>query len=128
MAEAKDHLNALWTSARQAADAQVQIVALKATRIAVLGLFGMLGLAALVVFGICGLVLLNDTVAILLSGPGMPPWLSPLVRGVAYVALPAIGFGMLWHMFVGYGRVDSETEEERIRRKSKEALRAAELR
>ena len=104
-------LRAIWANAMEVLNAQCSIWALRTTRVAVLAGFGLLALAGLLVFLICGLVLLDHAFALLLSGPGIPVWVSPLVRGGLYFSVPAVLLFLAWHAAVGYGQVEKKEGE-----------------
>jgi len=116
------HLTQAWRSASEIAKIQMEVIALKTTRVAVLAVIAMLALAVAVGFGVYGLVLLNNAVDIVLSGPEFPAWLSPLARGLVFVAPITVGLIVAWNNYVGYGAAELTPETEQ-----KEAARGARI-
>jgi len=92
-----------WSSAIEAAGAECNIVALKAARAMVAGALGVMALLGLLALGVYGFTLLDACFDFALRGPGMPIWLSPLVRGLLYFGLMAGVFSGVWAYLFGTG-------------------------
>jgi hypothetical protein len=106
-----DGMGRVVDSAKELADAQVGIWSMKATRMAVMAGFGVLGLILTVALVMYGFTLLDAALATALATLDMPLWFSPLVRGAVYFGLPLIAMLLCWHTMVGFGNpADAEAE------------------
>ena len=105
--------NEFWTSAIDAAGAEMSVVALKAARALIVGALGVVSMMALLALGIYGFTLLDACFDFALQGPGLPVWLSPLVRGLLYFGLMAGVFGCIWGFLFGAGKPASAQSEGR---------------
>jgi|GEM_PF-2928136 len=107
----KPQLMEIWSGAKDLAGAEGRIVAMKATRFAVIGVFGMVALPVFVALVIYGFTLLDAAARIALERTGID-WLAPLVRGSIYCGVPMILFLVTWHLMVGWGTSPKEKRNE----------------
>jgi hypothetical protein len=105
--ELRPVVNEITSGASEYMDAQLTIWGMKAGRFAVMGVFGLVGLAAMSALAVYGFILLNALVDWALQQTGIP-WLSPLVRGALYFGVPMAILFMVWHTSVGYGSSDKK--------------------
>lgn len=107
----KPQLMEIWSGAKDLAGTEGRIVAMKATRFAVIGVFGMVALPVFVALVIYGFTLLDAAARIGLERTGID-WLAPLVRGSIYCGVPIILFLVTWHLMVGWGTAPKEKSSE----------------
>ena len=90
--------------ARAAAEAQMTIWSMKATRLVALAAFAVFGGVLWLALTMYGFTLLDAALAAWLSHFDLPAWCSPLIRGGAYFLAPILLALAGWHILVGYGR------------------------
>jgi hypothetical protein len=91
-----DSLSDSWNHLRIAVDAQVNIWTMKLSRAIFVAALAIPALGAMLALMIYGFVLLNQAFALALETGDMPPWYSPLIRGVIYFGIPSFTMAVVW--------------------------------